>query len=169
MANTLSLTPGLEDSLVRAVESGVPIETAALAAGIGMKTFYRWLEIARDGQRADGVDVTPATVERCGQFGQRIREAQARHEAALVARIDAASQQYNAKTGVQEWRAGAWLLNNHPRTRATYRQERQVDVNTTGVVKHEHSLVKSMDIDTLTLAFDTLNALPSADDDVLTK
>ena len=46
MPAQLLLTDSLADSLADAVERGVPIETAAQAAGVSTQQFYAWLRVA---------------------------------------------------------------------------------------------------------------------------
>ena len=145
MPSTLKLTPELADALADAVRTGVPIETAAQAAGLGPRTIYNWLAIAQNGHRNDGVGVTDETLRLLVPFGEQIAAAQAQFEAARIQSIARAADQVNPKTGITEWRAGAWLLNNHPRYRQRYRQEHVSKVEQTGTVHHEHTLTTAAD------------------------
>lgn len=160
MPAQLLLTPALADSLADAVEHGVPIETAAQAAGVSKSQFYDWLQAGSRGTWSDGSPITQESLRQITEFSEKIRAAQASHEARLIRDIDAASQAVNAKTGIPEWRAGAWLANNHPRMRATYRQERVSQVEQTGTVRHEHTLAKALDPHQLEQAYQALNAQP---------
>ncbi len=146
MAN-LMLTTAIADELAAAVARGVPIETAAQAAGIGHTTVYRWIEIARDGYRRDGDPVTPQSLQTIGYFGEKIARAQAEFEAKQVSAIVEDADAYNSKTGQRDWRARAWLLNNHPRTRA--RQEHVSQVTTSGTIDHVHTVAAQQDTSTL--------------------
>lgn len=89
-------------------------------------------------------------------FSARIRAAQAEFEAEQVQAIAEAGGVVG-KSGVPEWRARSWLLNNHPRYRATYRQERQIEMHQSGTVTHEHTLAAALSDDQLSEA---LAALP---------
>lgn len=161
MPATLRLTPELAAELVKAVEVGVPIETASQAAGISEKTFYEWLQAGQRGTWTDGSPTLPDTRARLLDFSQQIRAAQARFEAKHIELIAEAAQSVNEKTGIREWRAGSWLLNNHPRTRERYRQHRELEVKNMGTIVHEHQLASGLDPQVLEQAYDAL-ALPPA-------
>ncbi|HXJ29543.1 MAG TPA: hypothetical protein VNG35_02830 [Gemmatimonadales bacterium] len=147
MPTRLSLTKAVGDQLAAAVAQGVPIQTAARAASIAPETVYTWLHAARDGRwpQSHGSPIKPQHATRLARFAQQIATAQAVWEAQQVAAIVQDAAAYNEKTGLRDWRARAWLLNNHPATRATYRQEHQKLLTVEGTVHHEHSLVQSAD------------------------
>ena len=152
MPSTLKLTPELADALADAVRNGVPIETATTAAGIPKQLFYTWLQAAERKQwRAGSPELPDQTLCLLADFSDRIACAQAEFEASQVASVVSAAQQVNEKTGLRDWRANAWLLNNHPRTRARYRQEHVAQVTTTGTVHHEHTLTLEAPDDRLEL------------------
>ena len=81
------LTPELTDRLVSLLRGGVPLGTAIAAVNLPKSTFYAWMASGR-----------PAHA----RFVERVREAQAFGEAALVSRIATAS--------AESWQAAAWLL-----------------------------------------------------------
>ena len=148
MPATLLLTDDLANSLANAVRRGVPIETAAQAAGIGPRTIYQWLAIAQTGHRHDGAHITDATKLVIERFADQIASAQADFEAHQIASIAEAGEVVG-RSGIPEWRARAWLLNNHPRYRKTYRQERQLEVHNSGTVQHEHTIAQAASDDEL--------------------
>lgn len=129
---TLLLTDALADSLAAAVAQGVPIETAAVAAGLGARTVFQWVQAAESGRwpQSDS-PVGPQSKILLERFAQSIARAQAEFEAKQVAGIARAAEQVNEKTGQQDWRARAWLLNNHPRTRHTYHEAKELEVTHT--------------------------------------
>lgn len=162
MPATLLLSDALADQLEHAVESGVPIETACEAAGISARQFYEWLRGAESGRWSTGDPISESTKAIISAFSLRIRRAQAKHESAVLQRISAASEAVNEKTGIPEWRAGAWLLNNHPRYRERYRPQRETIVTNQGTVLHEHQLAKQLEPDALEAAYQALHQLPDA-------
>ena len=147
MPATLLLTDDLAESLANAVRRGVPIETACQAAGIGSRTFFQWLEIANGG-RSNGATVTDESKVIIERFARLIASAQADFEAHQIASIAEAGEAVG-RSGIPEWRARAWLLNNHPRYRKTYRQERQLEVHNSGTVQHEHTIAQAASDDEL--------------------
>lgn len=149
MPATLSLTNALADELAAAVEAGVPIETAAQAAGISSTQFYEWLQAAQRGHWRNGFPADPESLRIITRFADLISRAQARFEARKVQNVARAAEVVNAKTGQVDWRADAWLLNNHPRYRKTYRQERQLEVHNSGTVQHEHTIAQAASDDEL--------------------
>lgn len=160
MPATLLLTPQLADQLAEAVEAGVPIETACQAAGISRVTFYDWLQTAQRETWHDGSPVKADSLEVIVAFASKVQRASAAFEAKRITAIARAAEAVNEKTGIPEWRAGAWLLNNHPRYRSTYRQERISQVEQTGTVRHEHSLAKALEPEQLAQAYAALEPGP---------
>lgn len=136
--------PEVVDALLDAVEHGVPIATAAAAAEVSPSTIYEWLQVADSHTWRNGTPVTDAQLGRILRFSERFRGAQARWEQRLVRQLGEDADSVNEKTGQRDWRAKAWLLNNHPATRATYRQQREMTVTQQGTVSHEHQLVSGM-------------------------
>lgn len=89
MARRISLTDEVEDRILQQVKAGVPNKTAALVAGVSEETFYRWIRI---GESSEPPPKTSDTLfERCQQFRQRLREAQATAHALFVSRLAKAS------------------------------------------------------------------------------
>lgn len=160
MAATLLLTDALAESIADAVSHGVPLETAATAAGIGVRTVYQWLEIGNTGVRHDSANITDASRAVIERFAHLVSRAQAEFEAKQIANIARTAEAVNEKTGIREWRAGAWLLNNHPRYRERYREHRQTTIEHQGTVTHEHQLVKQLEPEALEAAWQALQALP---------
>lgn len=156
MPATLLLTHELAASLAGAVRRGVPIETAVQAAGISSPQFYAWLRAAESSVWPDGTPVKSESLAIITAFAQQIRQAQAGAEADHIAAISDAGAVVG-KSGVPEWRARAWLLNNHPRYRSTYRQERVVQQEHSGQVSVEHSQVKALTPTELEAAYKALN------------
>lgn len=157
------LTTELENELVDAVSKGVPVETAARAVGIGPSTLYGWLRIAKSGVWDSGDEVSESTKASLARFAERIAGAEAAFEALQVRRLAEAAEAVNEKTGLTDWRARAWLLNNHPRTRERYRQHKEVIVDSNSTVTHEHRMVSGLQISELETLEQQL-ALPTSDD-----
>jgi transposase-like protein len=147
MPTRLSLTKAVGDQLADAVAQGVPIQTAARAASIAPETVYTWLHAARDGHwpQSHGSPIKPQHLPRLARFAQQIATAQAAWEAQHIKAIVEYAAAYNERTGLRDWRARAWLLNNHPTTRDRYRQEHQKLVTVSGTVHHELSLAQAAD------------------------
>jgi|SRR5579859_6761545 len=127
MSTLAGLSPQLVDSLVEAVANGVPFETAAAVAGFHSSTIQEWIHAA-SGTWRNGLPVPQPVIGQAVDLAERIARAQAEFEARQVTGIVKAADQVNEKTGQQDWRARAWLLNNHPRTRATYHEQKEVEV-----------------------------------------
>ena len=85
------LTPAKRKQIVDLVRDGVPLTHAALAAGVGKSTVFRWM--------AQG-DADQKGVYR--DFREAIRRAEAESVAALVAQV--------LQGAAKDWRAAAWLL-----------------------------------------------------------
>lgn len=142
---TLTLTPKLADQIAKAVANGVPLETAAIASGLRRAAIYDWLQAAESGSwPSTHTPVTRDSLRLLTAFSDQIQRARAEWEAKQIAAISEAAQQVNAKTGIREWRAGAWLLNNHPVTRERYREHRQTTIEQTGTIHHSHQLVRQL-------------------------
>jgi transposase len=92
MARPDRLTPEKQNQIVDLVRSGVFIETACAAVGIGTTTYYRWIQKADD----------PNAPEKYREFRDAITRARATAEARNVAIVQRAA---NA-----DWRASAWFL-----------------------------------------------------------
>ena len=160
MAATLLLTDALAESIADAVSHGVPLETATQAAGISSRQCYEWIAAAERGAWHDGSPVRDDALRIITGFSEKIQRAQAEFEAKQIANIARTAEAVNEKTGIREWRAGAWLLNNHPRYRERYREHRQTTIEHQGTVTHEHQLVKQLEPEALEAAWQALQALP---------
>lgn len=140
----LRLTDKLTEQIASHVEKGVPLPTALKAAGVTDATVQLWHQVVRGAEHlTDGTVVDLVTRQWVSGFVARVGQAEAILEANLIGNI-ADTSAIVGKSGVPEWRAGAWLLNNHPRYRETYRQQREVRI--TGMVTHsrEDAFAESM-------------------------
>lgn len=95
MARPSDLTPQIQAAIVDSICKSVPPESAARAAGVSPRTYYRWTAQGRADDEADRD--TPFR-----QFWQAVEEALAVAEAALLETVRVAS--------ADEWRAATWLL-----------------------------------------------------------
>lgn len=140
----LTLTDQLADALAESVSNGVPLETAALAAGLPRQTVQQWLAVGDRHSWPGGPPVSERSRPRLAAFAAKIECARAIWEAKQVAGITKAAEQHNEKTGQQDWRARAWLLNNHPSTRMTYHEHRSSTTEQAGTVDHRHVIVRQL-------------------------
>ncbi len=97
MARPTKLTPTVHEIIVLALASGCYRETAAQHAGIGVSTFYRWME-----QGEADVEQNKNTPHR--ELWEAINKAEADAEVQAVALIRKAAMQ------PRSWQAAAWLL-----------------------------------------------------------
>ncbi len=88
------LTAEVREEVVKAVRIGVPLETAALHAGIGRSTLYSWTQRGRrerarlDGMQAEGIEPLPLATERPYlDFLDRVEGAEAMAEVYAVATL----------------------------------------------------------------------------------
>jgi len=141
------LSPDILQAILRAVSSGVPDAAAAQLAGIPGQTWRRWRLLAE--QHAthwpDGSPIADATQTFLRSLSSDLANARAEFEAHQVESIAQAAEQVNERTGLRDWRANAWLLNNHPAYRQTYREFRELHVEQRGQVSHEHRLVRDLE------------------------
>jgi len=159
----IKLTAKLADAVVERVRQGVPVWTALKALGVNDATVSDWLGIAEGGDWRAGTPPSDDTRAFLTEFKARCDQALADFEQDLIGEIRQAGR-VTGKSGVPEWRANAWLANNHPALRRTYRQERlQVVEGGSVAIQHQHihSLVRELDDVTLKKA---LNALPNPSD-----
>lgn len=140
-----SLTPAAAEDIVRAVRLGVPLETAARAHGISQSALYEWLQIAQDNRDTwnNGHPLTPGSKAQILDLSERIARAKAERESRAVEIISDAAETVG-KSGVPEWRAAAWLLNNHPAYRERWREHRQLQVEGNTQVNHYHREVREL-------------------------
>lgn len=126
---TSKLTPVVADGLVDAVKRGVPVTTALRAGGFSATMWQQWQMVADSGVAvwpSLGMPMAPGTFDLVVDTVERLRRAVQEAEQVLVSRIYSTAMTANAKTGVPEWRAAAWLLNNAPAYRADYHEHKEI-------------------------------------------
>ena len=87
----LKLTPEIHEKIVTAVRAGNYAEVAAQYAGIGERTYYRWMETGAKTHAGP-----------CWHFWQAIRAAEGEAEAVAMITI--------RKAWGDDWKAAAWYL-----------------------------------------------------------
>lgn len=92
------LTPAVAERIAKALEQGMPQETAAKLAGVEPRTFYEWMA---QGRREDGR-------HEYQQFAQAVTLARATFQESVIAEIRNAFTP--GEHGVRDWRALAWLM-----------------------------------------------------------
>lgn len=98
MARPPKLTPELQQKIVKAIQAGAYVETAAAFAGIHKDTFYDWM---RRGARNAGRD------KPYREFSDAVQKAMAEAEVKDIHTIDVAAK--------KDWKAAAWKLERrHP-------------------------------------------------------
>ena len=158
---SVRFTPGIADAIVSAVRRGIPPSTAARAAGINDATVLDWIAAPVTGRWRSGDALSDEYMSLLSDFRERILHAQAEFESELVEAISQAGKT-TGKSGVPEWRANAWLANNHPAYRRTYRQERfPTDDANRLQVSHIHTLVREMSNEDVLTAYKALPSEPS--------
>lgn len=85
------VTPETTEEVCQLIETGIPIETAAQAKGVGVSTWHRWTQRGREAKRGP-----------YRRFYKRVMEARARAEVRFVAII--------ALSAEKDWRSAAWML-----------------------------------------------------------
>jgi len=139
----LRLSDALIERIVTRVEKGVPLETAVKAAGVRDDQVRQWGQVSQGASvLSDGTLVGDDDQRWLQEFMERIGQAQAEREATLVEGIGDAAATVG-RSGVPEWRAGAWMLNNLEAYRQRYHEQR--DVHVSGKVEHslERQLVEA--------------------------
>ena len=91
------LTPAVQKTICKAIETGAKLEIAARAAGIGARTLDEWLKHGRDELQAD-----PDASGPCAAFVSKVMIASAKNEQELIGII--------RKEAPKTWQAAAWLL-----------------------------------------------------------
>jgi hypothetical protein len=137
--------PEIADELVKLVRQGVPISRAARLAGVSSQVLSEWKAVA-EGRPTwrDGTPVTDVSRNKIVTLFGRLAHAEAECARELVAGIQEAAKTANAKTGVPEWRAGAWLLNNHPAFRQEFHEHREVTVESNVNVTTERRYARAL-------------------------
>ena len=91
------LTPAVQETICKSIDSGLTLEIAAQAAGIGARTLDEWIKHGRDELQADLDAEGP-----CADFVRAVTVASAKCETDLLAIIQAEAP--------KTWTAAAWLL-----------------------------------------------------------
>jgi hypothetical protein len=135
----------MADALVEAARRGMPPASAAAKLGVDDSTVRRWLQMGRDEltQWHSGQAIAQETIAACRALYARIRQASAECEAEMLESVREAANTVG-RSGVREWRAATWWLNNSPATRQIYHEHKEVEVNHGGQVGVEHRLVRQM-------------------------
>jgi hypothetical protein len=121
----LRLTPSVRRTLVAALAAGSYRTEAARYAGVGIRSFYRWLERGKADQEAGRRSPCRALLE-------AIEKAEADAEVRALAQI--------SKASTDDWRAAAWKLERKNPER--WGDRRQLQVGGTVEHHHQHSLVQ---------------------------
>ena len=129
-------SPEIADAIVTAVANGQPITVASSLAGLAPRTLGQWLDASRHGCWQDGSPISEPLRIAFAALSERITAAQHQFVAKQVANIAAAGE-YVGKSGIPEWRARAWLLNNHPATRKDWHEYRETKLEVSSKVNHE--------------------------------
>ena len=98
------LTPEVEESLLKNIRAGVPIQTAAIAVGISRQTFHNWMKRGSDeAYRISKGEKLRASEEKFFYFFDTVMRAKEEAKAGHIAVV--------AKAGREgDWRASAWWL-----------------------------------------------------------
>jgi hypothetical protein len=163
----VALSPATESAILDAVRRGVPLNTAARAAGVSPETVRRWKLIAESDATAwpNGVPIADGTKEAILRFVQALARAQEQCRETLINSLYTCAVVPNEKTGLPDWRAADALLSKHPAYRAEWREERQVTVQSDSTIRVEHQLVRQLDDAQLQALEQQLAALPAAADE----
>jgi len=98
------LTPEVEESLLKNIRAGIPIRTAAVAAGIDERTFYNWMRRGEDeSYRISKGEEARDSESDFFHFFQYVMRAREEAKAGHVAVISKAGKE-------GDWRASAWWL-----------------------------------------------------------
>ena len=119
------LTPAVQKNICDAIRQGVYDYVAAQAAGIGQRTFYRWME---EGEKAT------SSVKR--QFWQAIKRAEAERETRLLEIIN--------DHAPKSWQAAAWILERTAGERYVRPETRIKEMEATAGKEREASEVEKM-------------------------
>lgn len=93
MGRPSKLTPEIQTRIVEAVTAGNYMETAAAYAGVGVSTFYRWMQEGED----------PKSPKRKREFREAVLQARAQAEVRNVTLIQRAANDGS-------WQAASWFL-----------------------------------------------------------
>lgn len=142
--------PDIIPTLAAQIRRGVPLATACTIAGVDVRAVEMWKAIAmgRQDTYQSGSPPGPEVREKMVLLVQELARAAAEREASAVG-IVADAAETTGKSGVKEWRAAAWLLNNHPAYREAWHEQREVSIEQTGTITHEHRLARQLSDDDL--------------------
>lgn len=98
MGRPSTLTAEVADEIIRAVELGMPLDRAALAAGRSPTLVREWIA------RGEGTDPDRPATPDTEAFAEGVTRARALGERRLLEQIA------SAEPGTKEWRNLAWLL-----------------------------------------------------------
>jgi hypothetical protein len=125
-----AFTATAANAVLAELAEGVPLDTALTAQGIDVGAMKLLMSVIEGRKKApDGLVIPEAFKAELTDFADRARVVLAACEAKIARQVYRASQQANEKTGLVEWRAGAWLLNNAPTTRARWHEHRELTVH----------------------------------------
>lgn len=121
MGRPCKLTPQVQASVCRYVEWGVSFKDAALASGVGPRSFFRWTAAGREAlaRQEAGEELTEEDGVFVG-FLEAVAEAEAKFKASMVLTINKAS--------VTSWQSAAWLLERKYPAEFGLRQVMQLDI-----------------------------------------
>ena len=103
-----TLTQAVREAIVESVRAGASITTACLAAGTARSNYYHWRDLGQKGRAP------------YKSFLSELAQAQRLFETEHVKVVNNA-----AFDG--DWKASAWLLERHPRTRKRWRGQQRVE------------------------------------------
>jgi len=92
-------TPETIETILKAIEEGIPVVVAVRMAGVGRSTFYKWLQDHPD-------------------FNRQVTMAEGRRQAELIKELRA--------SGREDWRAHSWQLE---RTSEDFRESKDIRVH----------------------------------------
>jgi transposase len=123
MGRPLKLTKDLQTRLCKFLRQGCYREQAALCVGIGVSTFYRWMDLGEDQRRrVNGRTKTKRAPRAYREFREAVENAEAVIEALMVETVRRSA--FEVQTSVEgerviikDWRAAAWFLERKARER----------------------------------------------------
>jgi hypothetical protein len=144
-----AFTEAVQAKVLSEITEGVPLATALLAEGIDVKAFKLVLSVANGRKLApEGMVLTEQFRQGLLDFERDAVQATAICEAQVAKKVYQASQQANERTGLNEWRSGAWLLNNSPATRQSWHEHKELAIEHRHVeaLAEEHRLASGMSL-----------------------
>lgn len=155
------LTAGVREAIVEAVRRGVPLATAARAAGVSERAIHGWLRVGRGDATTWTSDssVAEVTLQECRAFFQAVEVARAACEMEHLRRIAQASAAPDPK-GRTDWRASAWLLNNSPAYRETYHEHRAMSIEGEVTLHPAVRMIRALSDEQLLQEIEGIDKLP---------